>query len=353
MAGGGAGAVAEQQVATEEFDRSAARSVVSDLFARRRWIYCLDFALSYSVLVAAVIIGGWTLSWWTPVMLVVAALAVYRCGGFIHEIQHFRKGEFRSFVFVWNTIFGCALSTPSVLYDMHGRHHSVAKYGTAEDGEYPNIPRPLPARRVSLALFGAARVQVVYMARFTAGTLTKWLRPALRVRIERKWSELHMDAVHERPVFTPEEERRWLPYELLSMAYLIAAFVLVVTGVIPVLFVLFVFLAIVGANTTNFLRVLVVHGNVPRQSARSFEDQVEDSFDHPSIFRSLWGPVGLGFHGTHHMFPTMPYHALGRAHRRLAADPATSATMSIMTRPGLVRSLQVVVRPPQEVALGS
>jgi len=30
-------------------------------------------------------------------------------------------------------------------------------------------------------------------------------------------------------------------------------------------------------------------------------------------------PVGLRYHSVHHMFPRLPYHALGEAHRRLAA----------------------------------
>ncbi len=31
----------------------------------------------------------------------------------------------------------------------------------------------------------------------------------------------------------------------------------------------------------------------------------------------LWAPVGLRYHATHHLFPSMPYHSLGEAHRRL------------------------------------
>jgi fatty acid desaturase len=31
----------------------------------------------------------------------------------------------------------------------------------------------------------------------------------------------------------------------------------------------------------------------------------------------LWAPVGLRYHGLHHLLPNLPYHSLGRAHRRL------------------------------------
>jgi fatty acid desaturase len=52
-----------------------------------------------------------------------------------------------------------------------------------------------------------------------------------------------------------------------------------------------------------------------------------DSVNFPKnpVVTGLWAPVGLRFHALHHIFPTMPYHALARAHRRLIRDlPADS-----------------------------
>ena len=51
----------------------------------------------------------------------------------------------------------------------------------------------------------------------------------------------------------------------------------------------------------------------------SLADQVADSIN---ITGQHWltapmFPVGLRFHATHHLFPSLPYHALGKAHRRL------------------------------------
>jgi fatty acid desaturase len=53
-----------------------------------------------------------------------------------------------------------------------------------------------------------------------------------------------------------------------------------------------------------------------------------DSVNYPkfSIIAEMWGPVGLRFHALHHLFPSLPYHNLGRAHERLMAElPADSA----------------------------
>jgi fatty acid desaturase len=44
-----------------------------------------------------------------------------------------------------------------------------------------------------------------------------------------------------------------------------------------------------------------------------------DSVNVPGIpfFTALWAPVGLRFHATHHLFPSLPYHELGKANRAL------------------------------------
>lgn len=38
------------------------------------------------------------------------------------------------------------------------------------------------------------------------------------------------------------------------------------------------------------------------------------------VLDPLMAPVGLRFHATHHLFPSLPYHALGKAHRKLVQE---------------------------------
>jgi hypothetical protein len=35
------------------------------------------------------------------------------------------------------------------------------------------------------------------------------------------------------------------------------------------------------------------------------------------VLIEIWAPLGLRYHGLHHLFPAIPYHALGAVHRRL------------------------------------
>ena len=54
----------------------------------------------------------------------------------------------------------------------------------------------------------------------------------------------------------------------------------------------------------------------------TFEEQLLDSVNYPDnpILGELWAPVGLRYHALHHLFPGIPYHNLGTAHRKLVAN---------------------------------
>ena len=46
----------------------------------------------------------------------------------------------------------------------------------------------------------------------------------------------------------------------------------------------------------------------------------------PGLVAALWAPVGLRYHALHHLLPSLPYHSLGEAHRRLAAHDLARET---------------------------
>ncbi len=53
----------------------------------------------------------------------------------------------------------------------------------------------------------------------------------------------------------------------------------------------------------------------------------------------LWVPVGLRFHATHHLFPDLPYHALGEAHNRILENQGKDSLYRQTVQYGLWRSL--------------
>src|SRR5215475_11981315 len=69
----------------------------------------------------------------------------------------------------------------------------------------------------------------------------------------------------------------------------------------------------------NWVRNLAAHRYANTGGEMTFVEQVEESVNivRNSLVTLLLFPVGLRYHGLHHLFPSLPYHALGKAHRRL------------------------------------
>ena len=69
----------------------------------------------------------------------------------------------------------------------------------------------------------------------------------------------------------------------------------------------------------NQVRTLVAHlwenDGEPLTVTAQYLDSV--NVPPPVFLPALWAPVGLRYHALHHLLPSLPYHALGEAHRRL------------------------------------
>ena len=94
----------------------AAASLTRDLNAPRPRIYWADLIgsalLGYAALFAAMFVGS------APLALaagLVAILALYRAGSFIHELTHLKPNAVPGFRLVWNLIVGVPLLVPSFM----------------------------------------------------------------------------------------------------------------------------------------------------------------------------------------------------------------------------------------------
>jgi hypothetical protein len=72
----------------------------------------------------------------------------------------------------------------------------------------------------------------------------------------------------------------------------------------------------------NQLRTLVAHLWVNEGEPMTVTAQFLDSVTvpPPGPIAELWAPVGLRYHALHHMLPSVPYHSLPEAHRRLGVN---------------------------------
>lgn len=324
------------------FSLSEARRIVGEFFTPNPWVYWTDFLLSWSVGVAAFALVQRPAAlvsdpaWHWPVRIacfLVSSLLYYRCSLFIHELVHIRDGEFRVFRFVWNLLCGIPFLIPSFVYYTHIDHHRRKHYGTREDGEYIPLAR-LPLR--DLAVYAAQIPVIPILAIVRWGLLTPltWFSPRLRTWVHQHASSMIMDPTYIRPLPTQRVRRIMRLQEFCCFAFvwfiglrMFTSFGLLATEPLPKTFLLQVYLTGVFIVTINAIRTLGAHRWTSVGGEMTFVEQMLDSVNYPRnpAVGVLWAPVGLRFHALHHIFPTMPYHALAEAHRRLMAElPADS-----------------------------
>jgi len=323
----------------------AAAELTRDINTANKAIYWTDFLgsalLGYAALFAAIMANS------TGMMLaaaVVSVAALYRAGSFIHELTHIRQRELPGFRFAFNAIMGIPMLVPSFMYEgVHQLHHARTRYGTVEDPEYLPLALMKPWT-VPLFVVLAAFGPIALFVRFALLTPLSFLIPPLRTFVVERYSGLVINPEFRRRAPEGEAKKQWLWQEIAASLWANALLLAVATNVVPLRSFL-IFLAIFSATIVfNQIRTLVAHlwendGEVISTTAQ-FLDSV--NVPPPNMIAGLWAPVGLRYHATHHLLPSLPYHSLGEAHRRLVAELAPDSLYnraSYSGLPGLVARL--------------
>ena len=306
-----------------------ARRLVADLLVPNPVIYWVDFLTSLVVGYGATVIylQAPPFSARQGAALVVAGLALFRLSLFVHEIVHFRRGEMTAFKVAWNVLAGIPLLMPSFLYEHHLDHHNARHYGTPRDAEY----LPLGVARLRTLLGYLAEIAIlplVAVARFLIGTPVSFLHPRLRQFVLERCSPLVINMRCRREVPADAPRRLWAVLEAACFlracglfTFLIAAEVSLGGQSIDVGWQrpLKLYVLALLALGLNHVRTLVAHRFESAGERMSFADQLDDSInvEGRTPLVALMFPVGLRYHALHHLFPSIPYHNLGVAHRRI------------------------------------
>lgn len=328
------------------------RSLVADLFHPRPGIYWADFLvfLTIGYGAATVYLSAPLFSFQQIFAWLFAVLALYRVGIFMHEIVHFRHREMTAFKIGWNILAGIPMLTPSFLYDVHIEHHNTKSYGTKQDAEYLPLAHG-PWRRV-LAFLAQPLILPLYFAlRFALVVPISFLHPKIRIWLLERMSSNAINFHHRRELSVDDPRKMWAVMDIACCLRIWLMFTVSWIGPVmalqspeiqrrfPALTLdlawrpLQLYLIAVGILFLNHIRTLVAHRYQSMGSAVSHTEQLLDSVDiiGDPIFTELICPLGLRFHALHHLFPALPYHNMGKAHRRImAALPVDSPYRKIV-----------------------
>jgi fatty acid desaturase len=203
-----------------------------------------------------------------------------------------------------------------------------------DEGEY--IPlATMPAWQILAYLAQVFVIPIAAIVRWGVFTPLTWVSPRFRDWVHRHASSMVMDPKYIRPLPTSRVLRTIRLQEFCCFAFVwfMAARLTMSRGIfldepLSPWFLVHMYAMSVFIVGINAVRTLGSHRwTHSGDGEMTFVEQMLDSVNYPHRpwISGLWGPIGLRFHALHHIFPTMPYHALATAHKRLMRDlPADS-----------------------------
>ncbi len=252
----------------------------------------------------------------------LGGLALYRGLMFIHELAHLRRGTFANFRIAWNLLFGMPLMMPSFLYTEHRTHHTNHSYGIDGDAEY----YPIGLGPVGLVAWFVAQglvIPILGVLRFAVIGPISILHPRLRKLVWQKASGLAQNNLKfSRPDPTRDERIGVRASEAGTTLCSWIVLALMIAGVVPWIWLLKLYALFACVTVLSMARALASHLYLNEGDKMSYLDQMFDSTTIPGrpLLTEIWAPLGQRYHALHHLIPSIPYHSLGTAHRRLMKE---------------------------------
>lgn len=298
-----------------------AKAAVRDLAVPNPAIYWADLLITVAIGYgsASIYLGMTGLSWSRVAFFVVAVMAIFRASSFVHEIVHLRSKRLRSFQVAWDLLCGVITLFPSFAYAHHLDHHRCDRYGTLHDGEY--LPFGVdPPRTIGYFLLLTLVWPFMVVFRFLFLTPLSFLYPPFRRWLLERFSSFGIVNFQHRLEITQNTPLAyWAFLDIACSVRLWCPIVLIGLGMFDWTRLVLMYLIAASVLTLNFIRALCLHHYLSEEGPLSYVGQLQDSITLPDnpLVTELFVPLGLRYHALHHLFPHLPYHALGAAHERL------------------------------------
>lgn len=305
-------------------DLQRMKEIIKSDFAFSQSIFFSDLILSATLGWVALVLAITLLSPQSPLFwtcLIGGALAHYRALSFIHEVAH-NKEKIPHIQKIYNFLVGFWYGTPAYTHFPHNDHHSSTTFGSIHDPEYVEWSQKSPLSILRPFIFCLA-APLVITVRFCLLPLASFLfTENFKKNLFQKFSTFAMQANYERDLKLNEYQMSQKE-DLWSSVFFIVRLAVSVT-ILPY-FLVYQLLMLGLMSFLNSYRAMVAHRyQVSRHRTEndtnidSYREQALDSITvEGGLLTEFWAPVGLRYHSLHHLFPTLPYYALGKAHRKL------------------------------------
>ena len=305
---------------TSTFSFREAREIVKDLMAPRQWIFWTDMILSavigYTFASLYLELPGISIA--RVACYFIAGFALFRAGTFIHEIVHLRRNSMLGFQVAWNLLCGIPMLMPSFFYENHADHHRKDHYGTHHDGEYLPLGAG-PVRHFLFYFMQALALPILVVIRFLIITPLSFFHSGLRQWALERASSYGINPGYRREIPASAPRKIWGWLEVGCFIRTAAMIAVVLFGVYHWTRLFELYTLAVMVIGLNYVRNLTAHRYRNKGEEMTYLGQLEDSVNITGspILTELFFPLGLRYHALHHLFPSIPYHSLGTAHRRL------------------------------------
>jgi len=317
--------------------RQAVRDGGTDLFRPSPVRYWVDFlvSLSSAYLAASVYLLSPLGSWQQLVAFPIAAFWLYRMGSLVHEVCHLGENEMPLFKAAWNVLGGVIILMPSPFFTRHHRdHHSQRYYGTPQDPEYAaNMVQGGSLASVLAYTLKIMAMPILVFLRFLLVPLT-FITPGVREWTLRHASALTFNRSYERRL-TAADRRAILAAEIPCFLRALLIPLLVILGLNPWTRIPLLYALAVATVALNHMRFLADHHCEGDGSHSDMASHITDScnFTTNDPLTLLFFPFSIRYHALHHLFPSMPYHNLKRAHDHLVRTLPSDSPYHALDRP--------------------
>lgn len=328
------------------------KKLLEDCFRIKPSVYWTDFTLFMLLGWASFIVTELSANATIRVLLFfVTSFCFYRCILFIHEISHMDRKDIPFFSVVYNLTIGVPLLLPSFMYrGVHLDHHKKNTYGTVDDGEYIAFGAHSPWRLLSYLALNLL-VPILLYIRFAILNPISALSPKFRRELMERGSALAIQFEARRRIPTGIDLRNWQILDAMCTYHVLLMTSLLLLHVLHRFTFVHYYLVLAFIAFVNAVRTSVAHhyrnGSLHEMS---FQDQLLDSINLVGnrYVQGLAAPVGLRFHALHHLFPSMPYHSLEKAHKRLIAYLPKNSTYRNCDEKSILMAFAKLWRAAQE-----